>query len=113
MMFFTEDKYLRAAVRLALDEMMKLNVMRLSDDQDFPDQELFEEGDQDKDGWEVVLRIDVGTEDFLLEQNRGMHKLFTEAGIEHEYQEFPGAHTWEYWDKHVQEAIAFNLRNLS
>lgn len=60
-----------------------------------------------------AIRIDVGTEDFLLEQNRGMHKLFTEAGIEHEYQEFPGAHTWEYWDKHVQEAIAFNLRNLS
>ncbi len=60
-----------------------------------------------------AMRIDVGTEDFLLDQNRGMHKLFSEAGIVHEYEEFPGAHTWEYWDKHVQEAIAFNLRNLA
>ena len=60
-----------------------------------------------------AIRIDVGTEDFLLEQNRGMHKLFLEAGIEHEYEEFPGAHTWSYWDQHIQEAIAFNLQNLA
>ena len=88
-MFFTEDKYLRAAVRLALDEMMKLNVMRLSDDQDFPDQELFEEGDQDKDGWEAVLRIDVGTEwaeVWSHSDNPDFIVVLSDGGNEHEIE---------------------------
>jgi hypothetical protein len=62
MTFYSEDKYLRSAVRAALDEVMKLNVAKLADDQDFPDRELFEMGDQDKDGWELTLHIEVGTE---------------------------------------------------
>ena len=33
-------------------------------------------------------------------------------GIPHEYAEFPGSHTWDYWDHHVQEAIAFHQRAL-
>ena len=32
--------------------------------------------------------------------------------IAHEYAEFPGGHTWEYWDRHVQEAIEFHARVL-
>jgi S-formylglutathione hydrolase FrmB len=28
------------------------------------------------------------------------------------YEEFPGEHNWPYWDKHVQEAIAFHVRSL-
>ena len=59
------------------------------------------------------LRFDCGTEDFLLESNRTLHKELTELGITHEYEEFPGDHNWEYWDEHVQEAIAFNLRNMT
>ena len=60
-----------------------------------------------------ALRFDCGTEDFLLDSNRSLHQEFTEFGINHEYQEFAGDHNWEYWDLHIQEAIAFNLRNLS
>jgi putative tributyrin esterase len=60
-----------------------------------------------------AIRIDCGTEDFLLGQNRETHKMLTEAGIKHEYQEFPGDHNWVYWDKHIQEAIEFNLKNLN
>ena len=58
------------------------------------------------------LRFDCGTEDFLLESNRTLHKEFTKLGIKHEYEEFPGDHNWEYWDEHIQEAIAFNLKNM-
>ena len=32
--------------------------------------------------------------------------------IAHEYEEFVGVHDWAYWDEHVQEAIAFHVRNL-
>lgn len=59
-----------------------------------------------------ALRVDCGTEDFLLEQNRAFHKLLEGSHIPHEYEEFPGAHNWAYWDEHVQEAIAFHARNL-
>ncbi len=53
------------------------------------------------------LRIDCGTEDFLLEDNRAFNTFLTENGIVHEYEEFPGAHTWEYWDRHIQDALKF------
>ena len=59
-----------------------------------------------------AIRIDCGTEDFLLPQNRSFHKHLTDLHIAHEYEEFPGGHDWAYWDKHVQDAIAFHVRNL-
>ncbi len=59
-----------------------------------------------------ALRIDCGTEDFLIESNRHFHEFLDRTGFAHEYEEFPGDHNWGYWDEHVQEAIAFNARQL-
>jgi len=59
-----------------------------------------------------ALRIDCGTEDFLIEQNRQFHAFLDERGFEHEYEEHPGAHTWEYWDAQIQPALAFHRRHL-
>ncbi|MBN2452554.1 MAG: esterase family protein [Lentisphaeria bacterium] len=59
-----------------------------------------------------ALRIDCGTEDFLLPANREFLAFLKAEGIAHEYAEFPGAHTWDYWDTHVQEALAFHCRHL-
>jgi len=59
-----------------------------------------------------ALRIDCGTEDFLIEDNRQFHAHLDGLGILHEYAEFPGTHEWGYWDQHVQEALAFHARNL-
>ena len=59
-----------------------------------------------------ALRIDCGTEDFLIQSNRDFHAHLEKEGIKHEYQEFPGAHEWGYWDKHVQEALAFHRKAL-
>ena len=59
-----------------------------------------------------ALRIDCGTSDFLIEQNREFHTHLDELGIAHEYEEFPGAHDWAYWDKHVQSALRFHARHL-
>jgi putative tributyrin esterase len=58
------------------------------------------------------LRLDCGTEDFLLPANRDFNRHLKEQGIPHEYKEFPGDHNWAYWDTHVQEGIAFHRRNL-
>lgn len=58
------------------------------------------------------LRLDCGTEDFLLDQNRAFHAHLEALQVAHEYEEFPGAHDWAYWDLHVREAVAFHARNL-
>jgi S-formylglutathione hydrolase FrmB len=59
-----------------------------------------------------ALRIDCGTDDRLLEDNRAFHAHLEKLGYPHEYLEAPGAHEWGYWDLHVQEAIAFHARHL-
>lgn len=59
-----------------------------------------------------ALRIDCGKGDFLLGHNRAFHKHLESMHIPHEYEEFMGVHSWEYWDEHVREAIAFHLKNL-
>jgi S-formylglutathione hydrolase FrmB len=58
------------------------------------------------------LLIDCGTEDSLLDQNRAFHRHLDALHVAHLYHEFPGGHDWAYWDKHVQEAVAFHARNL-
>ena len=59
-----------------------------------------------------ALSIDCGTEDFLLDANRSFHAHLQEIGYAHQYEEYPGDHSWAYWDLHVQEAIQFHLRSL-
>ncbi len=59
-----------------------------------------------------AMRIDCGTEDFLIDQNREFHLHLEKLEISHEYQEFPGGHDWGYWDLHVREAITFHVKNL-
>jgi len=58
------------------------------------------------------LRIDVGTDDFLIQDNRVFHAHLEKLGVRHEYAEFPGTHCWEYWDLHIREALAFHCRAL-
>jgi putative tributyrin esterase len=54
-----------------------------------------------------ALRIDCGTDDFLIEENRALHAHLTALGLPHEYQENPGAHNWDYWDTHIQDTLKF------
>ena len=58
------------------------------------------------------LLLDCGTDDFLLDDNRQLHSELTNLGVPHEYREFPGAHTWDYWDEHVRDALDFHLASL-
>jgi S-formylglutathione hydrolase FrmB len=60
-----------------------------------------------------ALRIDCGTEDFLLQENRAFHAHLAKLGVEHVYEEYPGAHTWEYWDEHIRQSLDFVLERLA
>ena len=53
------------------------------------------------------IRFDCGTEDPLLEGNRILHRELEAAGIPHRYEEFPGGHTWDYWETHLVDTLRF------
>lgn len=53
------------------------------------------------------LRFDCGTEDGLLGHNRALHRDLEAAGVPHVYEEFPGGHTWEYWQAHLADTLRF------
>jgi len=56
-----------------------------------------------------TVTFDCGTEDFLINQNRNFHAHLDKLGVAHRYAEHDGAHTWEYWDLHVREALAQHM----
>ena len=58
------------------------------------------------------LRFDCGTEDQLLEYNRALHRDLLAAQIPHVYEEFSGAHTWDYWHEHLADSLRFFATHL-
>ena len=58
-----------------------------------------------------ALRLDCGTEDALLEGNRRFHRHLQAHRVPHDYEEYHGGHTWEYWDRRIQEALDFHHRH--
>lgn len=56
--------------------------------------------------------IDCGTNDFLFEHNQDVHQCFNQLGLKHQYHEFSGNHTWDYWNKHIPKALKFHTKNL-
>lgn len=59
-----------------------------------------------------ALLIDCGTDDFLIEDNRTFHHELEKLRVPHTYREYEGAHNWDYWDLHIQEALAFHAEHL-
>lgn len=56
------------------------------------------------------LFIDTGVaDDLVINQNRDFHQTLLRLRVSHQYAEWPGAHTWDYWRTHVAESAAFLL----
>ncbi len=53
------------------------------------------------------LRFDCGKDDLLIEHNRQLHAELTALGVAHEYAEFEGAHSWDYWREHLHDTLLF------
>ncbi|NNE78480.1 MAG: esterase family protein [Pricia sp.] len=53
------------------------------------------------------IRFDCGSEDELIQYNRELHSAMEASGIEHIYQEFTGAHEWQYWQDHIKDTLLF------
>jgi len=58
------------------------------------------------------ISFDCGVDDFTLDGNRDLHAHMEQIGLSHTYKEHAGAHTWDYWDLHVQEALEQHARVL-
>lgn len=48
-----------------------------------------------------------GTEDPLLEPNRKFHKALTDLNIPITYEETPGGHEWDYWERCLKQLLEF------
>ncbi|TPE43892.1 alpha/beta hydrolase [Pontibacter mangrovi] len=46
--------------------------------------------------------IDCGVDDFLIEDNRELHRRMVYEKVPHDYIERPGAHTWSYWGNSLE-----------
>ena len=57
------------------------------------------------------FRFDCGTEDPLLQFSRDLSNQMKNAGMVHEYAEFPGGHEWPYWETHLADMLLFFARN--
>ncbi len=58
------------------------------------------------------LRFDCGSEDLLIEHNRELSRQLSTAGIGHQYEEFPGGHSWPYWEEHLADMLRFFAAHL-
>ena len=51
------------------------------------------------------LFISCGTEDFLYPLHQDTKKALIALDADAHFEEHPGAHSWQYWDKHIQSAL--------
>lgn len=58
--------------------------------------------------------FDCGTEDspLIFPYNRQLAHMMVDRKIPHEYRELPGDHSWDYWDRQVQEILRIAGRKL-
>ncbi|WP_028548255.1 alpha/beta hydrolase [Paenibacillus sp. UNC451MF] len=54
-----------------------------------------------------ALYFNCGTEDYLYSMNAAYHEHLDRIGYQHEYEEFSGEHTWDYWTQHLPDALGF------
>lgn len=59
-----------------------------------------------------ALAIDVGRDDPWIAHNRDAHAALDRLGVVHQYAEWPGGHTWDYWRRHSVESLTFLLQQV-
>jgi len=58
------------------------------------------------------LYLSIGSQDFLLDENREFVRLLAELKIPYEYREIPGKHEWPVWDSQIQVVLALQAREI-
>jgi enterochelin esterase-like enzyme len=55
----------------------------------------------------LSIWIDIGDEDMWLERTDQLHEALESAGVDHEYNVFPGDHWGPYWSEHIPDYLRF------
>lgn len=53
------------------------------------------------------IYLSCGTEDFLYDMNQDFLSFCKEKDVDITYEEGPGEHSWDFWDKYIQNALEF------
>lgn len=61
---------------------------------------------------ELALYFDCGREDESIAENRELHARLDSLGVAHEWHEFPGSHTWDYWREHLHRSLVVVCRGM-
>ena len=56
-------------------------------------------------GYRPALYQSVGTSDFLYDINQTAKKTLESRGADLTYEEGPGGHDWDFWDKYIQNVL--------
>ena len=51
------------------------------------------------------LYVDIGNQDWALPSDRELLTILGERKYRYEYHEFPGIHSWEYWDRRIPAVL--------
>ena len=64
-----------------------------------------------KEGGKMIppIYMAVGTEDFLYENNQVTRRFFEENGADLKYEEGPGIHDWNFWNKYIFNGVEWVL----
>ncbi len=54
----------------------------------------------------------IGTEDFLYNENQIMRKFLTEEKADFKYEEGPGIHDWNFWNKYIFNGMEYILEKI-
>ena len=58
-----------------------------------------------ENGYKPCLYQSIGTGDFLYALNQGVRKEMEARGADLTYEEGPGGHDWDFWDKYIQHIL--------
>ena len=59
---------------------------------------------------QMPLRFDCGRDDALFDANIKFHEHLLKLDIRHEFSEYSGNHSWDYWARHLPEHLAFHSK---
>jgi enterochelin esterase-like enzyme len=59
-----------------------------------------------------AIHLDCGTRDERHADSLAFHQHLKDLGVNHRFAEYPGGHSWGYWEAHLPEALAFQNQHL-
>jgi putative tributyrin esterase len=60
-----------------------------------------------------AIHLDCGVDDYFISHNRRFHQHLLDLGVAHTYEEFPGGHTWEYWNARLDKTLERQMAALN